>query len=460
MSTPMFRRSRRARPPRRRARRILATTTIALAVAVAAVPVAADPPPASATDVSTVVPDWNAHVTAVFANGPAADPPGAGFAPGVVLVHLAMAQLAMYDAAIAIDGGYEPYVAGLPPAAPGASTTAAVATAARDVVAGVETVPPLATDVVDWVQQQWSDSIATAVAEDGTTATTDGIATGAAAAAAILAERADDGRFVPAAFTTGTDVGVWRPTPPGFVNAPFAWLGDVDPYVIAAAADYRTRGPHDLGSGIYAREYDELVRLGGPLGDTERTAGQEATAQFFQFDPASGINRILAVEAAERGLSVADQARLFAVANAAGADAIIACFADKEYWGFWRPITAIVDGDADGNRRTVGDPDWVPRNGTPPYPEHPSGYNCVTAAYAHGGEAVLGRGRADVALVKPVPDGPDEVRHYAHLRDITEDTIDARIFQGLHFRAADVQGVELGRDVARWIARHAFRPTS
>lgn len=445
-----------ARPHGRSPRRRATLAAAVVAMVLAAAPVAADPS-SPETAVDTTIPEWNTHVTAAFANEPDADPPGAGFAPGVIILHVAMAHLAMYDAVVAIEGGYAPYLE-VEAADPDASTTAAAATAAHDVVIGVETVPPLADGIVERVDALWADAIGDATSADGPAAVADGIDVGQAAAATILAARADDGRFVPSAFSTSTAIGAWRPVPPAFGNAPFAWLGNVDPYIVESPDQFRTKGPHDLGSGIYAREYDELVRVGGPLAASERTEAQEATAEFFQFDPAAAINTLYAAESGERHLSVVEQARLFALGNAAGADAIINCFNDKEHWSFWRPITAINDGDADGNPRTAGDPDWVPRNGTPPYPEHPSGYNCVTGAFAHAGEAVLGRGRSDVALVKAVPAGPDQVRRYPHLRDIVQDTIDARIYQGLHFRAADVQGADLGRDVARWIARHAFRP--
>ena len=89
--------------------------------------------------------------------------------------------------------------------------------------------------------------------------------------------------------------------------------------------------------------------------------------------------------AEERGLSLVDEARLFAMVNIAGADALINCWSDKEAFGFWRPITAIREGDNDGNRKTDGDTGWTPfvTPGTPPYPDHPSGYNCVTGAMMH-----------------------------------------------------------------------------
>ena len=94
-------------------------------------------------------------------------------------------------------------------------------------------------------------------------------------------------------------------------------------------------------------------------------------------------------------LGVADQARLYAMLNLAGADALINCWDDKEFWHNWRPVTAIQLGDDDGNRRTVGDAAWQPFISTlpgptagsflptPPYPDQPSGYNCLTSSMMH-----------------------------------------------------------------------------
>ena len=171
-------------------------------------------------------------------------------------------------------------------------------------------------------------------------------------------------------------------------------------------------------------------------------------------------NRTLRTVAEAEGLTLAEDARLFAMANVAGADTVINCWDDKAYWHFWRPITAIHEGDNDGNDDTVGDPSWEPMLPTPPYPDSASGYNCLTAAIMHSADAFFGGEPIAFSLVKIVPDAPEVTREYATFTDVIPETIDARVFQGLHFRTADEQGAEIGANVAEWVATNYFQPAS
>ena len=143
------------------------------------------------------------------------------------------------------------------------------------------------------------------------------------------------------------------------------------------------------------------------------------------------FNRTFRVIAEDRGLSLVEEARLFAMVNIATADTLINCWSDKEAFGFWRPITAIHEGDNDGNRRTAGDTAWVPffplPSGTPPYPDHPSGYNCVSGAMMHTAKAFFGRDRMTFSVVN-VPNQPNVTRVYKRFTDVVEDTIDARVY--------------------------------
>ena len=170
------------------------------------------------------------------------------------------------------------------------------------------------------------------------------------------------------------------------------------------------------------------------------------------------FNRTFRVISEAQGLTLAEEARLFAMLNLATADSVINCFDDKAFWNFWRPITAIHEGDDDGNRKTVGDPAWTPLLATPPYSDHPSGYNCVSAAYMHAAGAFFGTDKMDFSVVRIAPGVPDVTRDYTRFTDVVDDTIDARVYQGLHFREADVQGAGIGKDAARWVDRHFFQP--
>jgi hypothetical protein len=235
-------------------------------------------------------------------------------------------------------------------------------------------------------------------------------------------------------------------------------VANVEPFVLHSQSQFQTRGPLPLWSRAYAREYNEVKELGGP--DTPgsgRSVEQTALARFYTANPVELFNRMFRVIAEERGLSVVEEARLFAMVNVAGADGLINCWSDKAFFNFWRPITAIHEGDNDGNRRTHGDPGWTSFFPTPPYPDHPSGYNCITSAMMHTGDAFFGK-RMTFSVVKITPNEADVTRVYKRFTDVIDDTIDARIYQGLHFRTAEVAGARIGKHVAHWMDKYFFQP--
>ncbi len=431
-----------------------------LAALVAPIVLAVSPlggaPAAASQQNSGAVRDWNLHATNALINPATAPIPGAGQTPPVSALHLAMVQGAVYDAVNAIDGGHQPYLEGLPAAPRSASKEAAVATAAHHVLVGlgIGIVPPLPQVVRDRLDALYADALA-GIADDANK--TDGIAAGAAAAEAMLAARASDGRYVAFTFTFGDGVGQWRPAPPAFASDPFAWVANVEPFVLRSPSQFQSKGPLDVRSRAYAKEYNEVKELGGPdTADSPRTEEQTAVARFYIVHPVELFNRTFRVIAEERGLSLVQEARLFAMLNMAGADGLINCWSDKEAFSFWRPITAIQQGDNDGNRRTAGDEGWTPFAPTPPYPDHPSGYNCVTGAMMHTARDFFGGRKMEFSVVKIVPGQPDVTRVYERFTDVIDDTIDARIYQGLHFRTADVQAAKIGKHVARWLDRHYF----
>lgn len=421
-----------------------------LVVAVLAVAPFGGDPAASPPFVSNTVRAWNAHALAALTNPATAPIPGAGQAPQVSVLHLAMVQLAVYDAVNAIDGGHEAYLDGLPPASPSASLDAAAATAAHHVLVGlgIAPVPPLPQGVRDRLDSLYADALA--AIPDGS-AKADGIAAGAAAAAAMLAERSGDGRYVPFSFTEGTAAGEWRPT--SGVSDPFAWVGKVQPFTLESTSQFRTKGPLELTSRRYAKEYNEVKELGS-LTDSGRSPEQQAVAQFYTVTPVELFNRAFRGFTEARGLGMVDEARFFAQLNVSGADAIINCWDDKEWWGFWRPVTAIRLGDEDGNSSTEGDTDWTPFIVTPPYPDQPSGYNCFTGSTMRTAQTFLGGRKVDFSVTNLVT---GVTRNYTHFRDVVDDTIDARVYQGIHFRTGDVHGARLGKNVARWVHKHYFK---
>ena len=403
--------------------------------------------------------DWNTHALNALANASTAPIPGAGLTPPVGVVHLAMVQGAVYDAVNMIEGTHQPYLKNLQSAPKSASTAAAVATAAHDVLVGAVLVPPLSPAIVDRLRGHRNESIAAARTKDGRRSVVAGIKAGRAAAKAMLATRASDGRFVPFSFAVGSAAGQWRPTPPANINDPFAWVGRVDPFLLNSAPQFRSKGPHALTSEAYAKEYNEVKALGGNGTTTPsaRTPEQHALAQFYVVNPVELFNRTFRTIAEREGLTLAQEARLFAMLNLAGADGLISCWDDKAHWNFWRPITAIRLGNDDSNAATVGDPGWTSLIASPPYPEHASGYNCVTGAIMHAARAFFGRDRMEFGVTATIGAPPAAVtRNYGRFSAVPTDTINARIYQGIHFRASDVQGAYIGKRVSGWLDKNFF----
>lgn len=422
--------------------------TAALLTTTLAGPVSADPAPST-------VRDWNRHAATALMSPPTAAVPGAAQSPTVAILHLAMVQGAVYDAVNAIAGGYEPYLGGLSSAPSTASQDAAAATAAHHVLVGL--VPSLPAATLNWIEAEYSASMSAISALESAANVAAGAAIGSEAAAAMLAARTNDGRYptTPFNFRQGTEPGEWRPTatePP--FSDPFAWVANVEPFAIRSASQFRSDGPLPLTSAAYAAEYNEVKALGARTGST-RTDAQTALAMFYTLSPPELFNRTFRGIAEARGLSTAEEARLFAMVNIAGADGLISCWNDKAYWSFWRPMTAIRIGDDDGNPATDGDETWTPLVANPPYPEHPSGYNCATSSMIHSAVHFFGTKKIRFT-VQQTPVAGSPVRNYSRLTDVIKDTIDSRLYLGIHFRTPDVQGAIIGKQVARFVDKHHF----
>jgi hypothetical protein len=405
--------------------------------------------PAIAAEPDDMVLQWNANAIVAIGNAPTATPPGLGQPPPLQLIQLAIVQGAVYDAVNAIDKSHTPFLGGL--AAPGsASQAAAAATAAHHALVGLT--PATLPQVVASLDAQYAASLASI---PDSQAKTDGIAVGAAAAAAMLADRTGDGRFGSRAFIPGTEPGEWRLVPPLNANV-FAWVSDVRPFTLKSARQFRTEGPPDLSSAQYAAEYNEVKAVGKATGST-RTPNEALLAAFVSTNPVPILYRALREIAVARGLSTAEQARLLAMTSVSSADAVIGCWESKVHWNFWRPLTAIQNGADDGNAATAADPTWTSLVPAPGYPDNPSGYNCVAASTMHAARLFFGTDRISFTLHNGAST-PPTVREYDRLTDVIDDAIDGRVLIGLHFRSADVQGAWLGKKVAQWVDRHEFRP--
>jgi hypothetical protein len=228
----------------------------------------------------------------------------------------------------------------------------------------------------------------------------------------------------------------------------------------------RTDGPNALTSAEYAEDFNEIKEVGS-LTSITRTPDQTDAAIFWQDQAMALWNRIFRTLAASRNLDIVDSARFFAMENLAAADAQIACWNDKYYWQFWRPITAIREADTDGNPATEADPTWLPLFDpatpvchlpalvTPPFPEHPSGHASATAAFTHTLKNFFGTDRIAFSAFS---NKSCTTRSFDRFSDAVKEVIDARVWAGIHFRTADVQGSVLGKKVAHYMRQHYFHP--
>ena len=280
----------------------------------------------------------------------------------------------------------------------------------------------------------------------------------------MLAAREHDGRGGPFTFVIGTAPGEWRPSPPSFAKDPTPWVGNVTPFLLPDAEMLRSDGPYELTSRAYARDFNEVKSVGS-LTSTTRTADQTIAAIFWQAQAGALYGGVMRSLSARFHLTTAENARLFAMVSLAAADGAIACWNDKYYWNFWRPIDAIHEAASDGNRATEADPGWkplfdpstvtTPPLSTPAFPDHPSGHGCVSGASLGAMKEFFGTDKIAFDVVSPR--FPATPRHFNRFSDALQEVLDARVWGGIHFRNADEQGARIGKGVVQWERKHFFR---
>jgi hypothetical protein len=426
------------RPLTRRHRRpvlLAVMTVICLAVQLVLIPVSradnfrhpADP---------GIVTAWNSiAVRTIFAeNGTPI--PSSGLYFGFV-------SIAVFDAVVTIEGGYRPYA--YHRRAPShASTEVAAATAAYRVLRNYF---PSSAGNLDRDYAAFLSTAPNGSAKIG------GKLVGEGAAAAIIRLRAADGRNGTAVLAGGTEPGAWRPTPPGLLPMLVPWLGFVKPLVLRRVEQIRLSGPDAIDSAAYARDWAEVKAYGAKNGSS-RSAQQTETALFWNANSVAQYQLALADRVTRRGLDIAASARSFALLGTATGDAMIACWRAKYDYSSWRPITAITLADTDGNPATEPDPSWLPLVDTPPYPEYPSGHACITGAAAATLGYLFGADSIDLDVQSSVT---GTRRHFATTRELNEETMNARIWLGLHFRKAMTDGNGIGREASYRTAAKFFQ---
>jgi hypothetical protein len=359
-----------------------------------------------------------------------------------------MAHVAMNDALNAIDRRYEPYA--YDAVAPrGASPEAAVAAAAHGIL------------LVRSPNQKASldAALASALATipDGQ-AKTDGVATGRAAAAAILARRATDGSDIVTPYAPGAGLGVWRPTPPAFARPIGVNFGKVTPFTMTSGAQFELPRPayFDLRSAEYAADYNEVKSIGAADSKT-RTAEQSEIARFW-YEPSPGVHIRLARDlAVTRKLDLWESARLFALLHLACADCMIAGYGAKYRYNFWRPVTAIHNGANDGNPQTASDLAWKSYLETPNHPEYLSNHAVLCAAWAEVLARFFGTDKLSFTVTSAKP-YPGIARSFTSFSQSAREAADSRVYAGVHFRSSCRDGLVIGRKIGAQAFENFLRP--
>ena len=358
--------------------------------------------------------------------------------------HMAMVHVAMSDAVNSVQGKYARYVA-KGELARDASAEAAASSAARQVLLQAYPNQKAAID------EAHAKSIAGI--PDGP-AKTAGLALGEQIAALVLADRAADGTGAPDTYRPITAPGVWVPTAPPI----FAQYAQAKPWVLRSADQFRPGPPPQLASATYARDYNETKNLGGAK-STARTAEQNDAVKFWtQQNISPAWQEAARTISAAKGLSLAENARLFALLNMGMANTFINDWDAKFTYNFWRPVTAIRNGDQDGNDATDRDAGWTPSNATPMHPEYPSQAAIVAGSSAAILELVVA-GAAGVPFTVTDLVDPKLTRKFTSITQLSNEQCDVRVWGGIHFRNSLEVGVDMGRKMSAYLVENSLKPS-
>jgi hypothetical protein len=388
-------------------------------------------------------------------------PPSAGAenygrrGPSDAALYMGIAHVAIYDAAVALEGGYAFYAQYDPPinVPPNTSAAAAIATAAHHTLVGLPC--GLNTSEANTLTGIY-DTYMSAI-PDGE-AKTNGIMIGERVAQAIVALRQNDGRCATPTFSPPPPLpGVWEPNPGnppppivGFV------LPGVTPLALETASQFRPDGPNPLTSQEYTEDFNQVKEL-GRFDSATRTPAQTMQALFWTDHDIRQWNDAMLRIVNSRGLDLVQAARMLAMAHVSGGDAMIAGFEAKYHYLSWRPYRAIQRADEDGNPDTQPDPLWAPLRTTPNHPEYPAAHAFHSSALATALQEFFGTDRVAFYIDSRVP-GAYPRRDYVRFRDAVKDVELARTLAGFHFRNSCLEGSTLGREVSRYVTDHYFQP--
>jgi hypothetical protein len=430
-----------------------------LAALILVVGASAKPPGSDAA--STVALQWNANAVAAVRAATTTNqlPPNVtsrSLYQTEGLLYMSYVQAAVYDAATKIGHRYVPYHHFSAGAGNASIEAAVIAAAYNTLVAYLGHTSTL--------DAQYAASIA-ALPDDKNTAR--GIAVGEAAAADIVALRANDGRNAaspaPNAGTPTNPVqaGVWVwPAAPSLQIDQTPWMAVMQPFMLNNTSQFRAPPPNALTSTQYATDFNELAASGSslPVNDPRRD-----TAWFWNANVISQLNRTVEDFAIQNNMDLLDTVRLLAMGNMVTTDAGMACFDSKYTYRFWRPITAIRNADIDGNPATTASATWSPLTATPNHPEYPSQHGCATASLAQVLAHAIGSNHINATIwgaTAATPTGLVTPRMFPTVQSVEDEIVNARVWIGFHFRSSVTAGESLGTSVANWELQRNFLPTN
>jgi hypothetical protein len=279
-----------------------------------------------------------------------------------------------------------------------------------------------------------------------------GVQLGQEVAAKILEIREKDGASAPDAYRPKTKPGVYIPTP-----ITVGWqFTTMPPFALTSASQVRAKPPPSLKSAEWARDYNEIKELGAK-NSTKRTARQTEDARFWLLVGPRGYNPLPRQIVIAKNMDLLDSARFMALFSVAMADAGIAVFDAKYKYEFWRPITAIRNGDIDGNPATEREASWQPIDATPMHPEYPCAHCIQSSTAAAVIQGLLGSDDVpEVALTSPFV--PGVTHRFTNLRDFTDEVANARIYAGFHYRFSTVAGREMGQKIGAYVVKSVMQP--
>jgi hypothetical protein len=389
--------------------------------------------------------DWNDIASKTLI---AAGRPGPSVAIDFAVVHAAI-----HDTVQAYDKRFLPYATEIDGVG---SSDAAIAKVTHDIL--VNRFPAQA----GAVDTAYSDYLTA----HGIASNDPGVGVGAAVAAHMIAIRTGDGAFPipPPVFAGSNDIGMWRPTPslqPGppasLSTMAVPWLAHVTPFVVMSGDQFLNDKVLVIGTPQYRKDYNEVKALGARF-NSKRTPDQTHIAFIWADNFFAQMNRTLRSLCESYVPDSGDRARMLALVYLSAADAVINTWSSKLAFPTWRPITAINLGDSDPDPRTIGDTTWEPLINTPNYPDHSSGANAFVGGSMKMLSLFFGRDDLPFTVTSLNPNAIPSSRNYGSFSAASDDVVEARILQGIHFRTADFNGRKLGRNVAKWVYRHALRP--